>query len=57
MAHQLIRVEFVSEVDPGLACWIDDGFVGVTFNRLIPLGELVSWLNEQRDMQRGRARA
>ena len=45
------------EPQPGLACWIDDGFIGVTFNRLIPLGELVSWLNEQRDMQRGSARA
>ena len=42
---------------PGLACWVDDGFIGVTFNRLIPLGELVSWLNEQRDRQRRAARA
>ena len=45
------------EPHPGLACWVEDGFIGVTFNRLIPLGELVSWLNEQRDMQRGIARA
>ena len=37
---------------PGLACWIDGGFIGVTFNRLLPLGELVSWLQDQRDVQR-----
>lgn len=40
---------------PGLACWVDDGFIGVTFNRLLPLGELVSWLQEQRDSQRSAA--
>lgn len=37
---------------PGLACWVDDGFVGVSFNRLLPLGKLVSWLQEQRQSQR-----
>lgn len=42
---------------PGLTCWVDEGMTGVTFNRLIPLGELVSWLNQQRDMQRGTAQA
>ena len=42
---------------PGLACWVEDGLIGVSFNRLIPLGELVSWLHEQRAMQRGAARA
>ena len=40
---------------PGLACWIDGGFIGVTFNRLLPLGELVSWLQAQRESQRGAA--
>jgi hypothetical protein len=37
---------------PGLACWTDGGFTGVTFNRLLPLGELVAWLQEQRETQR-----
>jgi hypothetical protein len=34
---------------PGLACWVDHGFIGVSFNRLLSLGELVSWLQEQRE--------
>jgi hypothetical protein len=42
---------------PGLACWVDGGFLGVTFNRLIPLGELITWLQEQRDAQRVASRA
>lgn len=37
---------------PGIACWSDDGFTGITFNRLLPLGELVTWLQEQRETQR-----
>jgi hypothetical protein len=37
---------------PGIACWTDDGFTGITFNRLLPLGELVTWLQEQREGQR-----
>ena len=37
---------------PGLACWVEGGFIGVTFNRLIPLGELVGWLKDQRETQR-----
>jgi len=37
---------------PGMACWIDAGFSGITFNRLLPLGELVSWLQAQRETQR-----
>ena len=45
------------EPQPGMACWIDGGFVGVTFNRLIPLAELVNWLHGQRETQRGAARA
>ena len=43
------------EPQPGLACWVDGGFIGVAFNRLLPLGELVSWLHEQRETQRGAA--
>ena len=34
---------------PGIACWTDGGFTGITFNRLLPLGELVVWLQEQRE--------
>ena len=45
------------EPQPGLVCWIDGGFIGVTFNRLIPLGELVTWLQGQRETQRGAAQA
>jgi len=36
----------------GIACWNDRGFAGITFNRLIPLGELAEWLHEQRESQR-----
>jgi hypothetical protein len=41
-------------LDPqrGIACWNDSGFAGITFNRLLPLGELVAWLQEQRETQR-----
>lgn len=34
---------------PASVRWSDGGFLGVTFNRLIPLGELVSWLQGIRD--------
>jgi hypothetical protein len=37
---------------PGIACWVEGGFVGVAFNRLLPLGELVTWLHNQRETQR-----
>jgi len=37
---------------PGLASWVDNGFIGVSFNRLLSLGELVSWLQEQPQSQR-----
>ena len=33
---------------PGVICWIDEGFCGITFNRLIALPQLVNWLQEQR---------
>lgn len=37
---------------PGVTCWTGSGFTGITFNRLLPLGELVAWLHEQRETQR-----
>lgn len=37
---------------PGIACWTEGGFTGITFNRLLPLAELVAWLQEQRETQR-----
>lgn len=37
---------------PGIACWTEEGFIGITFNCLLPLGELVAWLQEQREAQR-----
>jgi len=37
---------------PGIACWTDQGFAGITFNRLLPLSDLVAWLQEQREIQR-----
>lgn len=40
------------EPQRGIACWNDNGFAGITFNRLLPLGELVAWLHEQRELQR-----
>lgn len=40
------------EPQPGIACWSENGFAGITFNRLLPLGDLVSWLHEQRQSQR-----
>jgi len=43
------------EPQPGLACWVEGGFIGVAFNRLLPLGELVAWLQEQRETQSGAA--
>lgn len=40
------------EPQPGLACWHENGFTGITFNRLLPLPELVAWLQEHREIQR-----
>jgi hypothetical protein len=40
------------EPQPGIACWNDHGYIGITFNRLLPLGELVAWLQGQRHAQR-----
>ena len=40
------------EPQRGIACWSEGGFAGITFNRLLPLGELVAWLQQQRQAQR-----
>jgi PilZ domain len=40
------------EPQPGIACWTDNGYSGITFNRLIPLNELVAWLHQTREAQR-----
>jgi hypothetical protein len=40
------------EPQRGIACWTENGFAGIAFNRLLPLGELVAWLHEQRETQR-----
>ena len=40
------------EPQRGIACWSEGGFSGITFNRLIPLGELIAWLQQQREEQR-----
>jgi PilZ domain len=37
---------------PGVIRWTEDGAVGVSFNRLIPLAELVGWLQQQRGAAR-----
>ncbi len=37
---------------PGIVCWTAGGFAGIAFNRLLPLGELVAWLQDQRETQR-----
>jgi hypothetical protein len=34
---------------PASARWHDGGHMGITFNRLVPLGELVAWLQGVRD--------
>lgn len=36
----------------GIICWSSNGFAGINFNRLMPLRELVDWLQVQRDLQR-----
>jgi hypothetical protein len=40
------------EPQRGIACWNEGGYAGITFNRLLPLGELVAWLQQQRETQR-----
>ena len=43
------------EPQRGIACWSENGLAGITFNRLLPLGDLVTWLHQQREMQRSSA--
>lgn len=38
------------EPQRGIACWTEGGFTGITFNRLIPLSELVVWLQQRREL-------
>lgn len=45
------------EPQPGIACWHDNGSTGITFNRLLPLNELVGWLQTQRETQRSATRS
>ena len=40
------------EPQRGIACWSEGGFIGIAFNRLIPLGDLVGWLHQRRELQR-----
>lgn len=37
---------------PATVRWCEDGYLGVTFNRLLPLAELVNWLRSTRDQLR-----
>jgi hypothetical protein len=37
---------------PAAVRWSEDGYLGVTFNRLLPLAELVCWLRATRDQLR-----
>ena len=40
------------EPQRAMACWSENGFAGIAFNRLLPLGELVGWLHQLRETQR-----
>ena len=40
------------EPQPGVVRWTDGPYTGITFNRLLPLGDLVTWLQVQRETQR-----
>ena len=40
------------EALPSVARWEEDGFVGITFNRLLSLSQLVEWLRDMRDQLR-----
>ena len=37
---------------PGVTRWNNQGHTGITFNRLLPLSELVGWLQDQRAILR-----
>jgi len=36
----------------GAVRWVDDEACGVTFNRVLPLSQLVAWLGDQQEKQR-----
>ena len=40
------------EPQPAVVRWSEDGFYGITFNRLLPLATLVAWLQAQRETLR-----
>lgn len=40
------------QAEPGVVCWHDSGCYGISFNRVLALGHLVSWLQQQRDEMR-----
>ena len=40
------------EPQPAALRWRQDGFLGISFNRLLPLGDLVAWLQGARDGMR-----
>lgn len=37
---------------PGVVRWAENGFQGITFNRLLPLPTLIEWLKDQRERLR-----
>ena len=37
---------------PAAVCWTEGGQLGVTFNRLLPLADLVTWLHAMREQLR-----
>jgi hypothetical protein len=40
------------EAQPAALRWRQDGYLGISFNRLIPLAQLVAWLQDVRDRLR-----
>ncbi|MEO6580041.1 MAG: PilZ domain-containing protein [Sphingomicrobium sp.] len=40
------------EAQPAAARWVEAGHLGVTFNRLLPLADLVAWLQTMREQLR-----
>lgn len=54
IGHGADLVVTLPGLDPQAAAvrWNEDGYLGVTFNRLLPLAELVDWLRATRDQLR-----
>lgn len=40
------------DAQAGIICWSSNGFAGINFNRLLPLRDLVDWLQVRRGLQR-----